>query len=260
MGALYGNLEVHQFLCLEDNYGYLLHDHNTGYTACIDTPETAAIEKALAETGWTLTHIFNTHHHFDHAGCNLELKEKTGAVIVGARCDATRIPGIDIQLSNEDNYLFGKTKLKVLETPGHTSGHIVFYFAEAGIAFVGDTLFSLGCGRLFEGSADQMWESLQKLLELPDDTVIFCAHEYTEANARFALTVDQDNPDLARRVAQIEALRAEHQPTIPTTIGLERKTNPFLRPNDKAIRDAVGLPGADDTDVFAEVRRLKDNF
>lgn len=260
MTAAYGTLKVHQFPCLEDNYGYLLHDNETGYTASIDTPEVAAIEKALAETGWELTHIFNTHHHFDHAGGNLELKEKTDAVIVGPRADAKRIPGIDIHLSNEDTYRFGKNEVTVYETPGHTRGHVVYYFADAGIVFVGDTLFALGCGRLFEGTAEQMWDSIQKLLALPDNTVVFCAHEYTLANAEFALSVEPQNQALAERATEIRRLRAENQPTVPTTIGLERATNPFMRPTSENLRATLLMPTATDVEVFAETRHRKDSF
>jgi len=253
-------LEVHQFPCLEDNYGYLLHDPDTGLTASIDTPEVTAIEHALQEKGWRLTHIFNTHHHFDHAGGNLELKEKTEAVIVGPRKDARRIPGIDIHVGNQDNYFFGKNEMLVFDTPGHTSGHIVFYFPDAGIAFVGDTLFSLGCGRLFEGTPEDMWNSMQKLLQLPDETKVYCAHEYTEANAEFALTIEPQNQDLIERAAEVKRLRAARLPTIPTTIGLERKTNPFMRPDSAGLRKSLGLPDAPDVEVFAETRRRKDNF
>jgi hydroxyacylglutathione hydrolase len=260
MGTKYGSLEVHQFACLDDNYGYLLHDHNLRVTACIDTPDVPAIEAALATTGWKLTHIFNTHHHFDHAGGNLELKEKTRAIIIGPHCDAARIPGIDIQLGDQDEYRFGKHRLTVYETPGHTSGHVVYYFAEAGIVFVGDTLFSLGCGRLFEGTPEQMWHSMQKLLALPDDTVVYCAHEYTQSNARFALTLEPHNNALVERAAQVTKLRAANLPTVPTSIGLERRTNPFLRPDSADLRATLGMPDADNVAVFAETRHRKDNF
>jgi hydroxyacylglutathione hydrolase len=260
MAVTYGKLDVHQFPCLEDNYGYLVHDQETGYTASIDTPEAAAIEKALDDTGWELTHIFNTHHHFDHAGGNLELKEKTSAVILGSRNDSHRIPGIDIHVGNNDDYRFGKSIMTILDTPGHTSSHIIFYFADAGVAFVGDTLFSLGCGRLFEGTPEDMWGSMQKLLKLPDETVVYCAHEYTLSNARFALTVEPGNEDLAARVEQIRELRAAHKPTIPTTIGIERKTNPFMRPDSINLRETLGMSGADNIEVFAETRRRKDSF
>jgi len=255
-----GKIEVQQFPCLEDNYGYLLHDLETGYTACIDTPEVAAIEKALRDTGWELSHIFNTHHHFDHAGGNLELKEKTQAVILGPRSDADRIPGLDIHVGNEDKYAFGKQQVVIYATPGHTSGHVVYHLPECGVAFVGDTLFALGCGRLFEGTPEQMWQSMQKLLEWPDDTVVYCAHEYTQANADFALTVEPQNSELAARAEEIRQLRAEHKPTVPTTIGLERRTNPFMRPDSSALRETLTMPDATDVEVFAETRQRKDNF
>lgn len=254
------NLQVHQFPCLEDNYGYLVHDPDKDFTATIDTPEVEAIERALAETGWTLTHIMNTHHHFDHAGGNLELKEKTAAVVVGPRMDRHRIPGIDVQVGDDDRYFFGGHEVTVYETPGHTTGHVVYYFADSGILFVGDTLFALGCGRLFEGTPEQMWESLQKLLELPDDTQVYCAHEYTQANAKFALSVEPQNQQLTERAAEIDRLRADNQPTVPTTIGLERATNPFMRPTSKDLRETIGLLDASDVDVFAETRQRKDNF
>lgn len=253
-------LEVHMFPCLEDNYGFLVHDPASGFTACVDTPEVEPIMRALQETNWQLTHILNTHHHFDHAGGNLEIKEKTDCVIVGPRKEAPRIPGIDIQLGHGDMYLFGNHEMTILETPGHTSGHVIYYFAGSNLAFVGDTLFALGCGRLFEGTAAQMWTSLQLLLELPDETTVYCAHEYTAANARFALTIEAENPQLVQRAAEIKSLRDAGTPTIPTTIGLERQTNPFLRPDSPAIRATVGLPDSSDTEVFAEVRSRKDRF
>ena len=253
-------LQVHQFPCLEDNYGYLLHDPVSGYTASIDTPEVEAIERALSDTGWKLSHILNTHHHFDHAGGNLELKEKTGAVIVGPREEVKRIPGMDAQLGNNDMYRFGKHEMIVMATPGHTSGHCIFYFQDAGIVFVGDTLFALGCGRLFEGTPEQMWISIQKLLALPDDTLVFCAHEYTQANAAFALSVEPQNTELVARAAEIDELRANNQPTVPTTIGLERRTNPFMRPTSLALRETIGLLDGSDVEVFAETRLRKDSF
>jgi len=253
-------LDVHMFPCLEDNYGFLVHDPASGFTACIDTPEVQPILQALEEKGWQLTHILNTHHHFDHAGGNLELKEKTDCIVVGARKDADRIPGIDIQMGDGDDYLFGKHRMLILETPGHTRAHVSYYFPEAGIAFVGDTLFALGCGRLFEGTPEMMWESLQKLLALPDETLVYCAHEYTAANASFAVTVDPDNSDLRARHREIKRLRERGQPTVPSTIGLERRTNPFLRPDSAGLREAVGLASASDEEVFAEVRRRKDRF
>ena len=258
--ATNAKIDVHMFPCLEDNYGYLVHDPVSGATATVDTPEVEPIERALRETGWQLTHIFNTHHHFDHAGGNLELKDKTGCTIVGPRADATRIPGIDIQVGDGDIYDFGGQSVQVFDTPGHTMGHIVYYFPHGEIAFVGDTLFALGCGRLFEGTPTQMWNSLQKLLLLPDSTTVYCAHEYTQANANFALTVDPDNAALQIRATEIAKLRANNQPTIPTNIGLERSTNPFLRPDSPTLRATLNMEDASDVEVFAEVRARKDKF
>jgi hydroxyacylglutathione hydrolase len=253
-------LKIHMFPCLSDNYCYLLHDADAGLTAVIDTPDVPAIERALDDTGWTLTHIINTHHHGDHAGGNLELKGKTGCTIVGPGADADRIPGIDIEVSDGDSYAFGTHQAKVYDTPGHTRGHIVYHFEDDGVAFVGDTLFAMGCGRLFEGTPQQMWNSLQKLMAWPDETKVYCAHEYTQTNARFALTVEPQNQDLVKRAKEVDRLRAEGKPTIPTTIGLEKRTNPFLRPMSKDLKSTVGLAGASDVDVFAETRRRKDNF
>jgi hydroxyacylglutathione hydrolase len=253
-------LEIHQFPCRTDNYGYLVHDAANHFTGAIDTPEVALIEAALAEKGWELTHIFNTHHHGDHAGGNLELKEKFSCSIIGPRADADRIPGIDIGVGDGDDVEFGAHRVRVYDTPGHTRGHICFHFANDGVAFVGDTLFALGCGRLFEGTAEQMWNSLSKLLTWPDETKVYCAHEYTQANARFALTVDPENTALRERAARIDQLRAEGIPTVPTTMGLERKTNPFLRPDSIELQRAIGMDGASVVDVFAKVRALKDQF
>jgi hydroxyacylglutathione hydrolase len=253
-------LEVHQFPCLNDNYGYLIHEPVTGATATIDTPEVAPINTALKAKGWTLTHILNTHHHFDHAGGNEALKKQWGATVVGAANDAKRIPGIDVLVSDGEDYAFGATHARVIEVPGHTSGHIAFYFADEKIAFVGDTLFALGCGRLFEGTPEQMWSSLQKLMALPDETVVYCAHEYTQANANFALSVEPNNPQLQARAAEIETLRAAGKATVPTTIAAERATNPFLRVDSKDLQSTLGMVGGDPVAVFAETRKRKDQF
>ena len=253
-------VEVYQFPCLEDNYGYLVRDPVTGYTGCVDTPEVEAIERALEHTGWELTHILNTHHHFDHAGGNLEIKEKTGAVIVGPREEVERIPGMDVQLGNNDEYFFGKQTMTVMMTPGHTRGHCIFYFKDSNVVFVGDTLFALGCGRLFEGSPEEMLDSLQRLAAMPDETKVYCAHEYTQANAKFALTVEPQNSALAERAAEIDELRAANKPTVPTTIGLERRTNPFMRSDSADLRATLGMEDAADVEVFAETRSRKDSF
>lgn len=253
-------LEIHMFPCLQDNYGFLIQDSETGQTAVIDTPEVAAIEAALAERGWQLTYILNTHHHFDHAGGNLELKRKTGCSIVGPRADATRIPGIDIEVGEGDVFALGRQLATVYDTPGHTRGHIVYHFAEAKVAFVGDTLFAMGCGRLFEGTPAQMWSSLQKLMRWPDETRIYCAHEYTQRNGHFALSVEPGNLDLQARVAEVDRLRAQGVPTVPTSLGLEKLTNPFLRPMSRHLQETVGLPDAPLVEVFAKTRELKDQY
>lgn len=248
------------FEALSDNYCFLVHEAESGMTAVIDTPEVEPIEKALEEKGWTLTHILNTHHHFDHAGGNLELKARHGCTIVGSRGDRERIPGIDVEVSDGETFDLGSATADVVEVPGHTSGHIAYHFAETGVAFVGDTVFALGCGRLFEGTPTQMWTSIQKLMALPDDTVLYCAHEYTQANAAFALSVDPDNAALVARSAEIDDLRAAGTPTVPTTLGVEKATNPFLRPMSDTLRASLGMTGMSDVEVFAETRRRKDNF
>jgi hydroxyacylglutathione hydrolase len=253
-------LEIHMFPCLADNYGYLLHDPESGATAAVDTPDAAAISAELDAKGWRLTHVLNTHHHGDHAGGNLELKRRTGCTIVGPRADAARIPGLDVAVGEGDVVELGAHRAYVFDTPGHTRGHIVYHFAEARAAFVGDTLFALGCGRLFEGTPEQMWTSLRKILAWPDDTRIYCAHEYTQSNARFALTVEPGNPLLKERAAAVARLRAEGKPTVPSTLAEERATNPFLRPHSAELRAKLGLAAASDVEVFAKTRALKDAF
>lgn len=253
-------LEVYQFACLQDNYGFLVHDPDTGATAAVDTPEVAPINQALAEKGWQLTHILNTHHHFDHAGGNEELKAQWDCQVVGAAADAQRIPGIDVTVADGDTLMLGSAHARIMEVPGHTSGHVAYYFAEAGVAFVGDTLFALGCGRLFEGTPEQMSESLAKIMALPDQTTVYCAHEYTEANAAFAVTMEPANTALQERVREIQKLRLAGRATVPTSIGLERATNPFVRPDSAELQAVLNLSGADEITVFAETRRRKDHF
>ncbi len=255
-----GGLEIFMFRALQDNYCYLVRDPETATTAVIDTPEVAAIEAALAATGWSLDYILNTHHHWDHAGGNLKLKERTGCRVIGPRADRERIPGIDIELGDGETFDLGTRRARVFDTPGHTRGHICFHFEYDAVAFTGDTLFAMGCGRLFEGSAEQMWNSLQKLLAWPDDTRVYCAHEYTQSNAHFALTVEPGNEDLVRRAAEVDRLCDADQPTIPSTIGLEKATNPFLRPTSASLKAELDMADADTVAVFAETRRRKDNF
>lgn len=253
-------LEIYQFEALKDNYGYLVHEPSSGATAAIDTPEVAPILAALDRKGWKLTHILNTHHHFDHAGGNAELKEKTGCTIIGPKDEKDLIPGIDRAVSEGDVVELGTARARVIDVPGHTRGHIAYHFADDHVVFVGDTLFALGCGRIFEGTAQQMWTSLGKLMALPDDTTVYCAHEYTQANARFALSVEPQNAALINRAKDIDAKRARGEWTVPTTIGIEKATNPFLRAASRDLRATVGLVAAADVDVFAETRARKDKF
>jgi len=253
-------LIIHQIPCLSDNYGYLIRDEATGETAAIDTPDPGAINEALETKGWALTYILNTHHHFDHTGGNLALKEKWRCEIIGPRAEADRIPGVDRLVGDGDTVMLGRSQAKIFDTPGHTSGHIVYHFTDDSAAFVGDTIFALGCGRLFEGTPAQMWSSLSKIAALPPQTRLYCAHEYTQANAAFALSVDRQNPALKQRSREIDRLRAEGLPTVPSLLSQEQATNPFLRAADPALASAIGMPGASPVDVFAEIRRRKDNF
>lgn len=253
-------LTIQQIPVLSDNYVYLVHAAATGETAVVDPAVAPPVLAALAENGWRLTHILNTHHHGDHTGGNLALKQATGCIIAGPRADAARIPGIDVQLGDGDRYRFGGEEAQVFDVPGHTRGHIAFYFPDSKALFCGDTLFALGCGRLFEGTPAQMWNSLGKFRGLPADTRVYCAHEYTQSNARFALTVDPNNERLRQRSVEIDRLRAAGKPTVPSLLGEERATNPFLRADDEGVAAAVGLAGADPVSVFAEVRKRKDSF
>jgi len=249
-------LTVRQFPCLSDNYGFLIRDDASGATACIDTPDARAILAELAKAGWSLDYILNTHWHPDHAGGNAEIKAATGACIVGP-AEVTRIAPLDRTVVGGDLVDLGETQFTVIDSGGHTLGHITYYDGADHIAFVGDTLFALGCGRLFEGTAEQMWTSLQRLAALPDDTRVYCAHEYTASNARFALSVD-DDPALRRRADAVFAARERGEPTVPTTIGLEKASNPFLRA--PALASRVGKAGAQDYEAFGAVRAAKDGF
>ncbi len=253
-------LEICIIPALTDNYIYLLHEPDSGLTAVVDPATSAPVMAELQQRGLALNYIFNTHHHNDHIGANLELKAATGCKIVGAKSDHSRIPGIDISLDDGDRIALGGETLAAIDTPGHTVGHIVYYSAGSNALFCGDTLFSLGCGRLFEGSAEQMWHSLQKLKALPAETKVYCAHEYTEANARFALTLEPGNPQLQQRYAEVCQLRRRNTPSLPSTIGLELATNPFLREHSPEIRQNLALPAASALEVFAAMRRQKDRF
>lgn len=253
-------LIVEQFMCREDNFGVLIHDEAANLTAAIDAPEYGPIKERLDARGWNLDHIFTTHHHPDHVEGNLALKKATGAHITGPAREAEAIPGLDTRVTGGDSFTFGGNTVRVIDTPGHTLGQIAYWLPDANLVFVADALFSLGCGRIIEGTPAQMWSALQSLAALPDDTTVYCGHEYTEANARFALSVEPGNADLQARAAEVAALRRDGQPTLPTTIAQEKRTNPFLRPASQEIRTRLGMASASDADVFAELRRRKDSF
>jgi len=242
--------------CLSDNYAYLVKSGES--CAVVDPSEPEPVRAALARTGWKLTHILNTHHHLDHTGGNLALKQETGAKVVGPGKDAARIPGIDIGVDEASGWEFDGRKVQVLEVPAHTRGAITFVID--GNAFTGDTLFVMGCGRLFEGDPAMMWTSLSKLMTLPGDTKVWCGHEYTQSNGRFALTLEPGNADLEARMRDVAAVRARGATTVPSTMELEKKTNPFLRPDSSEIRKSLGMETAGDVAVFGEIRARKDNF
>lgn len=239
-------IEILQIPALNDNYIYLLHEPESSLTAAIDPALAEPVLEALDERGWKLSHIFNTHHHSDHVGGNLELKQKTGCIILGMESDRQRIPGIDSTLKDNQIMEWGKTRIKVLSLPGHTSGHGAFWFFEENALFCGDVLFSLGCGRLFEGTAEQMWRSLERIKTLPCETLIYCAHEYTQSNGRFALSLEPDNLDLIDVMKKVNEKRSQELPTVPSKLSQELLTNPFLR--------------AKDAESFAKIRQLKDTF
>lgn len=253
-------LEIEQIPVLEDNYVYLAHEAASGATAVIDPAVAEPVLAAARRLGWRITHILNTHNHGDHVGGNKAIQEATGCRIVGFREDAHRIPGITDRVVDGQRIRLGEAEAQVFFVPGHTRGHIAYWFPESNALFCGDTLFALGCGRLFEGSPEEMWPSLARLRALPDETRVYCAHEYTAANLRFALTVEAGNAALQRRGEAILALRKADKPTVPSLLGEEKATNPFLRADAPAVAAAVDLAGADPVAVFAEVRRRKDSF
>jgi hydroxyacylglutathione hydrolase len=252
--------QTHLFLCLKDNYGVLVHDPATGATAAIDAPEAAPVEAALRQTGWTLTDILVTHHHGDHTAGIAELKQRHGCRVTAPRQEAERIPDVDARVGEGDLVAVGSLRARVIETPGHTLGQVNYFFPADRLLFAGDTLFSIGCGRVIEGTPDLMWQSLLKLRALPEDTRIYCGHEYTEANIRFALTIEPDNAALKARAEQARRQVAAGQPTIPTTMGEEKRANVFLRADEPSVAAAVRLAGHPATQVFAEVRARKNKF
>ena len=253
-------LDVIQIPVLQDNYLYLIIDKSTGLTACVDPAVADPVISKLNELNKNLDFILNTHHHFDHVGANLELKKKYNCKIIGNEKDKERIPGINIFLNEGDNFSVGESKSIVMAVSGHTIGHICFHFPEDKLIFCGDTLFSLGCGRLFEGSPGVMVESLLKLRSLPNETKIYCAHEYTLQNALFALSLEPENEAIKRKIIQIKDLRSKNLSTIPSTLAEEKKLNPFLKFDDKNFLNSIGLNELSSTDNFRIIRTMKDNF
>lgn len=254
-------LNVELIPAFQDNYIYLLRAPGSDAVGIVDAGDAVPAIAELERQGLTLTHIFNTHHHPDHVGGNDALKARfPNAVLIGPASETARIPAMDVTVSDGDRVEFGPLSFKAIAVPGHTRGHVAYWTEQGQAVFSGDTLFAMGCGRMFEGNAAQMWNSLGKLKWLPSVTRVYCGHEYTQTNARFALTVDPDNKVLADRAAEVAHLRAAGKPTIPSTIGLENETNPFLRADEPGIAKAIGMPGADPVEVFAEIRLRKDNF
>ncbi|KPP93748.1 MAG: hydroxyacylglutathione hydrolase [Rhodobacteraceae bacterium HLUCCA08] len=244
--------------CRSDNYAYLLHDSATSRTALVDAPEAGPIAAALQDRGWALSDILLTHHHDDHVEGVAALRD--GARVIGAAADAHRLPPLDLAVAEGDALTICGEPVAVLDVSGHTLGHLAFHFPQSGYAFTADSLMALGCGRLFEGSAPQMWDSLKKLRALPPDTLICSGHEYTAANAAFALSVDAGNAALVSRAAAVEAARARGEPTVPSRLSEEIATNPFLRADTPLMARQLGMEGADPAEVFAEIRSRKDRF
>ena len=253
-------VEILTIPCLTDNYAYAIHDNGSGETAVIDVPDAAPVLRTLAFKGWGLNQILITHHHSDHIdGVDL-VQQAVSATAIGAKADMHSLPELALGVEEGDAFALGFQPVHVYDVSGHTMGHIAFHFPDANALFTGDSLMVMGCGRLFEGDAKTMWGSLSKLMELPPETMIYSGHEYTAANAKFALTIEPDNQDLIARVAEITRLRARRDPTVPASLELELATNPFLRANRPEVKALLGMDGAEDWEVFAEIRRRKDQF
>nr|XP_010927891.1 hydroxyacylglutathione hydrolase 2, mitochondrial [Elaeis guineensis] len=255
------SLQIELVPCLQDNYAYLLHDTDTGTVGVVDPSEAVPVINALERKNQNLTYILNTHHHYDHTGGNMELKARYGAKVIGSSKDRERIPGIDIALHDGETWRFAGHQVLVMETPGHTKGHISYYFPGCGAIFTGDTLFSLSCGKLFEGNPEQMFSSLQKIMSLPDETNIYCGHEYTLSNSKFALSIEPNNEALKEYAEHVAQLRSKKLPTIPTTLKKEKLCNPFLRTSSSEIRQNLKIPAAaSDAQALGVIRRAKDHF
>jgi hydroxyacylglutathione hydrolase len=254
------SLEIVRIPVLSDNYVWLMREPQSGSVGVVDPAVAAPVLAEAEKRRWKITHILNTHHHGDHVGGNREIKDATGCTIVGFARDKARIPGIDVTVEDGDRYRFGEAEAEVFFIPGHTSGHIAYAFKEQRALFCGDTIFALGCGKMFEGTPQQFWHSLERLRSLPDDMRVYCAHEYTQSNARFAVTIETDNQELMARRDSIDAARARNEATVPSLLGEEKQTNPFLRADKPSVQKAVGMLGQDPVKVFAEVRHRKDVF
>lgn len=254
------NLDIHQFICRDDNYGVLVHDHPTGTTISIDAPDAKAVTDQLKKRGWQLTHILTTHHHIDHVEGNLELKQAFGCKIIGPEAEKEKIPGLDKTVKGGDVFEIAQRNMRVYDCPGHTLGHIAFHFEDDYLLFAADNIFAMGCGRVLEGTMQQMFHSVNQFRELQEMTSVYCGHEYTEANAKFALAMEPGNRALQMRATEVKNLRAQGKMTCPTTIGEELKTNPYFRCASPEIRKNLGMENATDAEVFAELRTRKNNF
>lgn len=255
-----GALQIRRVPALQDNYLWLVHAPASGETAVVDPAEAGPVEDALAAAGWSLTHILNTHHHFDHVGANVGLKARWGCRVIGPRADADRIPALDQPVGDGDTVTLGGRQARVFDVPGHTRGHIAYWFGEDAAVFVGDTLFAGGCGRMFEGTPEQFWRSLARLRALPDETRVYCAHEYTASNLRYAAHILPHDAAVAERRRGVMAARERGEPTVPSRLGVEKRTNPFLRCDDPAIAAALDAVGAAPHEVFRTLRARKDTF
>jgi hydroxyacylglutathione hydrolase len=246
--------------CRSDNYAFLIHEAETGETALVDAPEVAPIKAALDQRGWNLTHILITHHHDDHIAGVDALRDAYGAQVIGAKADAHRLPALDLAVAEGEALSIAGHDVQIFDVSGHTVGHIAFYIPDAKAVFTADSLMALGCGRLFEGTPRMMWTSLSKLAALPEDTIVCSGHEYTAANAKFALTIEPENEALQNRVTDIATARARGEATVPSRLALELATNPFLRASLSAVKASLNMSGTEDADVFAEIRARKDRF
>jgi len=253
-------LQIATVACLSDNYAFLLHDPDSGETALVDAPEAGPIKAQLKLRGWNLTQILITHHHDDHIDAVEQLRREFNAKVIGAKADAHRLPALDVELSEGDTVSIGDNHGSVIDVSGHTIGHIAFHFPRNAALFTADSLMAMGCGRLFEGSPEQMWGSLSKLIGLPEMTMVYSGHEYTESNAAFAYSIEPTSPALRNRILQIIEARSQNMPTVPSLLADELDTNPFLRPDSSEIRANLGMETASNAAVFAEVRQRKDNF